>query len=504
MDKYTRLYLDTTLDHAEELDKEVQLICECVLRISSSTLPLKTNVTKRSHRFFNDKQLRQLCKTSRDSWSVWRRAGRPENWPLVENKNIDKKMCVWSWTTSKHKRIVILQKLSTKGSGPEIKNVSNFLSNHQVGRGCLLTAMLCRVLLRSPPNGLHIWNNLALHRFRKTKYSKNSSQRYILPVWFTVCKPRRNFTRTPNLHAVALFSSYGLKDLQLHHQPWNHSSLPSEGDHCPYLQREGQKSIADYKLQRHFSHLCHWQAIRVYPSSENDPNPEWKRYTPWPLYANSFSERHILCRSNWSCSGSGQRLHSRGLHNLSMLLWPWEGLWFGGVCVLLHHLYKSGINGKAWRIIRSFYCDPTAQVRIGNELSKVIRLKRGVRQGSVLSPMLFLLVMDSLVVTLTKAQAGVSIRGINTGSLCHADDLRGVTPSLSSNFFIRLRCRHSAFKLDLTRWGLLMIGLEHAQQCTNHCTYSCTPGGCGCECAPPSPPIYEYTHALCHCYYTIN
>ena len=79
VDKYTRLYLDTTLDHAEELDKEVQLICECVLRISSSTLPLKTNVTKRSHRFFNDKQLRQLCKTSRDSWSVWRRAGRPEN-----------------------------------------------------------------------------------------------------------------------------------------------------------------------------------------------------------------------------------------------------------------------------------------------------------------------------------------------------------------------------------------------------------------------------------------
>ena len=99
-------------------------------------------------------------------------------------------------------------------------------------------------------------------------------------------------------------------------------------------------------------------------------------------------------------------------------------------CVL-HHLYKSGINGKAWRIIRSFYSDPTTQVWIRNELSKVIRLKWGVRQESVLSPMLFLLVMDSLLITLTKAQAGVSIRGIYTRSLCHADDMQTVAPSLS-------------------------------------------------------------------------
>jgi hypothetical protein len=24
-------------------------------------------------------------------------------------------------------------------------------------------------------------------------------------------------------------------------------------------------------------------------------------------------------------------------------------------CIHLHHLYRSGINGKAWRMIRSFY-----------------------------------------------------------------------------------------------------------------------------------------------------
>ena len=101
-------------------------------------------------------------------------------------------------------------------------------------------------------------------------------------------------------------------------------------------------------------------------------------------------------------------------------------------CVLLHHLYRSGINGKAWRVIRSFYADPCAQVRIGNGLSRVISLKRGVQQGSVLSPMLFLLVMDSLLIDLANAQAGVSVNSIYAGSLCHADDLRSVTSNLAS------------------------------------------------------------------------
>ena len=66
--------------------------------------------------------------------------------------------------------------------------------------------------------------------------------------------------------------------------------------------------------------------------------------------------------------------------------------------------------------------DPSTQtqVRVGSELSSVIKLKRSVCQGSVLSPLLFLLVMP---------QAGVLIR---TRSLCHTDDLRSVTLSLLS------------------------------------------------------------------------
>ena len=71
-------------------------------------------------------------------------------------------------------------------------------------------------------------------------------------------------------------------------------------------------------------------------------------------------------------------------------------------------------------------------MRVGKGLSRLIKLERGVRQGSVLSPLLFLLVIDSLLVMLANAEAGVSIGGIYVGSLGHADDLRSVTPSLLS------------------------------------------------------------------------
>ena len=56
-------------------------------------------------------------------------------------------------------------------------------------------------------------------------------------------------------------------------------------------------------------------------------------------------------------------------------------------CVLLHHLYRSGINGKAWRNIRSLYADPQAQVRIG--LSHVIKFQHGSGRALCCRPCFF-------------------------------------------------------------------------------------------------------------------
>ena len=53
---------------------------------------------------------------------------------------------------------------------------------------------------------------------------------------------------------------------------------------------------------------------------------------------------------------------------------------------ILEHL---DIDGKDLRVIRNLYWDQSAAVRIGGELSEYKLIKRGVRQGCVMSPDLF-------------------------------------------------------------------------------------------------------------------
>ena len=64
--------------------------------------------------------------------------------------------------------------------------------------------------------------------------------------------------------------------------------------------------------------------------------------------------------------------------------------------VLLRMLYDLGVNGKCWRLIKIWYENTTCGVKIDEGiLSGSYPIERGVKQGSVLSPALFLLVMDS-------------------------------------------------------------------------------------------------------------
>ena len=68
--------------------------------------------------------------------------------------------------------------------------------------------------------------------------------------------------------------------------------------------------------------------------------------------------------------------------------------------ILLERLYAAGINGKCWRLIRNWYMGAQCRVRIQKGLiSRPYVMERGVKQGSVLSPVLFLLVMDPLLIS---------------------------------------------------------------------------------------------------------
>ena len=97
--------------------------------------------------------------------------------------------------------------------------------------------------------------------------------------------------------------------------------------------------------------------------------------------------------------------------------------------ILLQHLFELGVNGKLWRLIKKWYTNSSCHVRIGSQLSEPFSVHRGVKQGSVLSPTLFLTVMDRLLKEMKAERHGLSISQTYIGAAIHADDLRTIAES---------------------------------------------------------------------------
>ena len=95
-------------------------------------------------------------------------------------------------------------------------------------------------------------------------------------------------------------------------------------------------------------------------------------------------------------------------------------------------LFEVGVNGKMWRLLRNWYEGGSCCVKIDGRLSATYSVGRGVKQGSVLSPALFLLVMDLLLRELQASGLGLSINNFYAGGFLHADDVRTLASSKES------------------------------------------------------------------------
>lgn len=62
-----------------------------------------------------------------------------------------------------------------------------------------------------------------------------------------------------------------------------------------------------------------------------------------------------------------------------------EGLWM--------KMYKYGIRGKMWRVIKNMYRRVESCVLVNGKTTNFFEIEVGVRQGCMISPMLFLLLL---------------------------------------------------------------------------------------------------------------
>jgi len=90
---------------------------------------------------------------------------------------------------------------------------------------------------------------------------------------------------------------------------------------------------------------------------------------------------------------------------------------------LLFKLWHYGIKGKLWRLIRNYYSRTRCSVRVNQAYTDYFEILKGVRQGCVLSPVLYVIFINDLIRELKNSEINVKRNDISLNSLFFADDI---------------------------------------------------------------------------------
>ena len=90
---------------------------------------------------------------------------------------------------------------------------------------------------------------------------------------------------------------------------------------------------------------------------------------------------------------------------------------------LWNKLLALGFQTKVVNLLRSLYRESTVRVMVNGHLSKEVVYERGIKQGCVLSPLLFILYLSELGYILEKNPNGIQLAGQRIAGLLYIDDL---------------------------------------------------------------------------------
>lgn len=90
---------------------------------------------------------------------------------------------------------------------------------------------------------------------------------------------------------------------------------------------------------------------------------------------------------------------------------------------LWKRLLDVGIQGKMWRVIKNVYDVVESCVLVGKKRTEWFVVEAGVRQGCILSPILFAIFIDGLARALKRVKVGSTLGGVKFNITLFADDV---------------------------------------------------------------------------------
>jgi len=101
---------------------------------------------------------------------------------------------------------------------------------------------------------------------------------------------------------------------------------------------------------------------------------------------------------------------------------------FWGILNLLH---KKSVNPAIVDILQHWFHIGSARIKLGNALSDSVHLTAGVRQGGILSPLLFSAFFDVILTELAYSKLGCFLKGCPLNCFLYADDILLLSPSVT-------------------------------------------------------------------------
>ena len=95
-------------------------------------------------------------------------------------------------------------------------------------------------------------------------------------------------------------------------------------------------------------------------------------------------------------------------------------VWIDG---LFYKLYEFEICGNMWRLLYAAYTDMKSCVMFNDIYSRWFYVKQSVRQGGVLSPWLYLLYLNDMLVELRSVPEALRIGNLKLNYVAQADDV---------------------------------------------------------------------------------
>ena len=159
------------------------------------------------------------------------------------------------------------------------------------------------------------------------------------------------------------------------------------------------------------------------------------KYAPF-LSSSSLEFGFKAGSSTTLCTGVVKSIISNYIHNGSSVLGCFldasKAFDLVNHDILFQKLYDRGLPQTVMRFLSSWYITQQMSIRWGSSFSHSFNVSNGVRQGSVLLPVLFSVYLDGLLEELARSGVGCHCGCVFAGAICYADDIVLLAPCPSS------------------------------------------------------------------------